>query len=451
MAEIVAASKKEGKEGTKNSKAGDKKDTLKRPNKDDRDKAIEELKAEIKALNDRSTRLKAEKDRIVNSRTGTKPELDAARAIMNALNVERRLLNQEKSQLIIARNESKAKQSQVIEEEKKIKGDLRAKDVGEVDVKIRELEAKQNTTSMPLQEEKKLLKEIANLKASKQGFAQLTTLREARERNKSVMDELMIRSNDNHSKIQEVNSKLTEQREVCDKLTKEKDEIGSKVPDINKELSDIREAIAAKNAEISAVRDAFTEKEKEFQAYFKEQQEKRRAEENERKLARKLEEEAREKEREEEELKKIPYLEEITLCENLEAYLEKLSLSIQDETSVVAKSTSSSGKKDDDEDDVYISKSKKGKKKAAKKVETFKHSISSIDSFGRLSLVPPITMSEVPSALEAVKAKKSFYQTQERGAVPTIKDIQSAEENKAAKKEKKKPDVSLGVDDFPGL
>lgn len=92
---------------------------------------------------------------------------------------------------------------------------MRAKDVGEVDVKIRELEAKQNTTSMPLQEEKKLLKEIANLKASKQGFAQLTTLREARERNKSVMDELMIRSNDNHSKIQEVNSKLTEVRK-CD-------------------------------------------------------------------------------------------------------------------------------------------------------------------------------------------------------------------------------------------
>ena len=85
-----------------------------------------------------------------------------------------------------------------------------------------------------------------------------------------------------------------------------------------------------------------------------------------------------------------------------------------------------------DEDFTVGNFQKRGKKKGganSKKKEVLVHGVDTIDSFAMLNIIPPANIAAVPDTVEKLKEKKAFYQSQERGAVPTIASRLEAERN----------------------
>lgn len=75
-------------------------------------------------------------------------------------------------------------------------------------------------------------------------------------------------------------------------------------------------------------------------------------------------------------------------------------------------------------------------------------------TFTALGIAPPTTVQNVPACIEAVKEKKAFYQSQPRGAVPTLREVAKAEAERAkAQKNTKKGKQSDEVEfpDIPGI
>jgi hypothetical protein len=96
---------------------------------------------------------------------------------------------------------------------------------------------------------------------------------------------------------------------------------------------------------------------------------------------------------------------------------------------------------------------KKSKKRGNQQKETITHGVDTLESFSLLDISPPSTVSTVATAIEALKAKKSYYQGLERGAVESIASKLKAEREKNAaseKKSSKKSVFNLEVD-FPDL
>ena len=190
------------------------------------------------------------------------------------------------------------------------------------------------------------------------------------------------------------------------------------------------------------------------------------------------------KKQEEEELKKVPYEEEMALCDYLSDFLTKAYLvdgktakkEKEEKSDVVAvKDDPFAGmvarKKKGDEDEIYFGKGKGGKntkssKKSSKsnKAAPFVLNFDLFDQFGLLSLTPPTSLDAVESSVEELKAKKVWFSEQPRGSVPTARDIRKANESKAGKNSSngtsggerkgsngKKSNFSISNDDFVPL
>ena len=108
------------------------------------------------------------------------------------------------------------------------------------------------------------------------------------------------------------------------------------------------------------------------------------------------------------------------------------------------------GGKNGEEDEEYFGKGKGGGKakrnrsnKAAggggggggggKAKQAFTLGVDSFEQFGLLGLTPPTSADAVPRSVEELKARKVWYSQQERGSVPTARDIRKENEKSAAK------------------
>jgi hypothetical protein len=169
-------------------------------------------------------------------------------------------------------------------------------------------------------------------------------------------------------------------------------------------------------------------------------------------------------------LKRIPYEDEMNLCDYLVSYLETLLPStaaspssaevISASASGNASSSSFDGmkvlvRKEEEYSTVAVQK-KKGKKKSGNSHrDIISHGVDTLESFSLLDIAPPSSVTNVPTAIEALRAKKATYQGLERGAVETLASKQRAErEKKSAEESKKKPkgaSVFNLEQDFPDL
>lgn len=150
-------------------------------------------------------------------------------------------------------------------------------------------------------------------------------------------------------------------------------------------------------------------------------------------------------------MKKIPYEEEMALCDYLADYLTKTYLTDK-KASKDEKKTEVIAVKDDPfagfkpmkrEEAVFFRKDGKGKKprqrhakkeKKMNKATPFNLNIDSFEQFGLLNLTPPTKLDMVESSVEELKAKKKWYSEQPRGSVPTATEIRKAKEKEAGGK-----------------
>eukprot|EP00542_Grammatophora_oceanica_P017081 CAMPEP_0194046970 /NCGR_PEP_ID=MMETSP0009_2-20130614/23231_1 /TAXON_ID=210454 /ORGANISM="Grammatophora oceanica, Strain CCMP 410" /LENGTH=551 /DNA_ID=CAMNT_0038692461 /DNA_START=20 /DNA_END=1675 /DNA_ORIENTATION=+ len=439
-----------------------------RPDKVAHEKELDELNAEFEKAKTEREAVQAEIEQKLNANKGG--EMGKQRDILQGLRKEKGRLIEEKK-VIRSKLDSLRTEADKLVKEKRDTGKSVGKfnSVADIDAEIKKLTRKQETTSMSLSQEKKLIQEINVLKKSKDLVADLkskdSSLDSVKEQRKIIATQIGAKDSEidavqkeievHQGKIKALSDKETDKREVLNALFTKRDELRKAIGEIIKKKDAIRDTFRQVN------NDWFN-----YQRAIRAQKKMRYEEE---KKAREEAEAEWRKKKEEEEAKKIPYEAEQALCDHLADYLTRTYLQDAEEekkkaeeAALAKKNASIVAVKDDpfagmtamkkkDEDGQYFGKGK-GKKKRnrpskEKKVtasSTFTLSVDSFEQFGLLQLDPPVKIEQVPKSVEELKAKKKWYSEQPRGSVPTATEIRKANEKAAAKLRQKSKSGSSG-------
>jgi chromosome segregation ATPase len=445
---------------------------VEKPDKIAHDKELEEFAAEVKAIQDERQGVQ---DKIDGKTTGggTKNnEISAERDALAKLRAQKGNLIDEKKKLLLKLDAIKAQGDKIAKDRKDTRANIKFSKVEDIDKELARLKKKQETTSMSLSEEKKILKEI-DLEGVKEQRKNLTSQVALMDKD---IDAVQSQINEKMATIKALTEKESGKRDALKELFAKRDDLRKQMNDVYKKRDDARAAFRVKNdAWYTYKRAVAAQKKMEYEA------EKKRREE---------EQAAWLKMKEEEEAKKIPYEEEQNLCEYLAEYLTRTYLADKDaeakKTANEANVKKSAGilplkedpfakfqpvKKADDEEYFGKGKGKKKRDRSKKKEEKaisgpLTLNVDSFEQFALIGLTPPTTLEQVSSTVEQLKARKIWYSEQPRGSVPTATEIRKASEKAASKlrsnnttdngnssgTSKTKSDTfSLSVDDFVPL
>lgn len=213
---------------------------------------------------------------------------------MKTLMAERSRLMAERTEITSRRDASRDKFNALVNSEKAMRTDLKFASVEAIDGQIRELERKQARTTMTLNEEKKLVKDIHSLQMSKKSVGALAELKANVEREKAARMELDRRITEKNVELKSVNDRMTAQRAVLDALNKDSTE-KDVIPALRREQTEAREQAEAKYNSIKALRAEFKKKEDVWNVFQAELAAKRKEQRQKELEAKAIEDEARRK------------------------------------------------------------------------------------------------------------------------------------------------------------
>jgi uncharacterized coiled-coil DUF342 family protein len=450
---------------------------VEKPNKDAHDKELAELTAQVDALKDERVELQQKIDAQMDSARGS--EIGQKRDAVQELRAKKGALINEKKAIRAKLDALKDQGDRLVKDRKDTRSNVRFGSVQEIDAELQKLQRRQETTSMSLGDEKKLIKEMDALKASKKLVADLKTkessLDDVKEQRKAIsaqisakdkeIDAVQVEIDQISEVIKSMSDKETDKRDGMKTLFTERDELRKKVNDKLKEKDAVRAEYREKNdAWFNYQRAVRAQKQIQF-----EEEKKKRAEEKAEWEKKKLEEEE----------KKIPYEEEMALCDYLADYLSRTYLgeggsdkhTVEKKDEVVAvkedqfAGVKPVGKKVEEEED-YFGKGKGKKKRNRNKQDKkaagpFTLNVDTFEQFGLLNLNPPTSVDQVEKSVEDLRAKKKWFSEQPRGSVPTATEIRKANERSAMKLKSKttepsstpktKKDANFSLDDFAPL
>lgn len=426
-----------------------------RPDKDAHDKELEEISNEIKALEEERQKVQAAIDAKKNSGKGS--EISLERDALAKFRAQKGALIDEKKQFVAKLEAIKTQGDKIAKDRKDTRANVKFQKVEEIDAEIAKLKKAQETTSMSLAAEKKILKEIDQLQASKALVATLkskdTDLDDVKEQRKLItaqiaakdkeIDEVQVQITQKMNRVNELNEKETGKRDAIKELITKRDDLRKQINDLFKKKDASRATFRDKNNDWFNYKRAIdAQKKMEYEAEKKIRDEEHAA------YLKKLEEE---------EAKKIPYEEEQNLCDYLAEYLTRTYLT--DKEAEAKKAAEEAEKKkaagfvaptDDpfakfkpvqkDADVEYFGKGKGKKKRDRVKKKEEKAvagpltlNMDSFEQFALVGLTPPTTIDQVAKTVEDLKARKVWYSEQPRGSVPTAIEIRKANEKAAAK------------------
>ena len=317
---------------------------------------------------------------------------------------------------------------------------MKFRSVEEIDAEMSRLNKLQSTTSMSLGEEKKLVKELESLRGQKKKMSALGAsegqIKNDKDERTRVQGLLKVKRDE----FTECLGRLTAQREVCDAVqAKENGGEGGKkglIPTLHDERNVFWKKKTEAITQIKAIREQVKEKWDEFKAARKEWDAYMDEERKVREAERKAQKEEWEKKREEEEAKKIPFEEEMALCDYLANYLKSTFLTEKEAggaaAAVAAAAPSASFehdgmtlqafKREDEEEERWVGGGKKKKERkpagaeggGKKKNSSLTHSPELLASFALLKLDAPSKKEGVEAAVVALKEKKEWYSVQPR-------------------------------------
>lgn len=467
--------------------------SVNKPDKEEHDKGILEVDAAI-------DKLRAEKDKVqerieVFMTSLKSTEMGKERSALQELKREKKALIDDKKSIRDRLSKVKNTTDKLSRDQKQAKQGVKFTSVKDIEDEIRRLERRQQTTSMSLGEEKKLIKEIQQLNASKSIVSQLkakeTNIQDVWDQRKALNAELVAKDKE----IDAVQELITRKNTAMDAINAKESDNKDNKQKLFDERDVLKEAIDAKFKEKDALRSDFREANNNWYNFKRALGAQRRIRNEEEKKERETREKEWLKQKEEEELKKVPYEEEMALCDYLADFLTKTYLTDPKKNShqvgledkkkdviVPVKDDPFAGfkpmKKNEDEVFLQMGKGKKPRQRQSKKEKKsgagktpFTLNLDTFDQFGLLSLVPPTSLDGVAASVEQLRAKKKWYSEQERGAVKTATDIRKANAKKgvvdstssggggsgsgaSVKQSKKKGDkgtFSLSEDDFAPL
>lgn len=430
---------------------------IERPSKDAQNAAITAIDAEIDSLREERKVVQTKIDEAMGKQKNT--PIGRERDALNKLKNRKGLMIEQKRQIRARLEIVKMKADQLIGQQKNARSTMKFTNLADIEKEINRLQRKQETCSMSLSDEKKLIKDIEMLQASRRTAEELKSkqgdLDTIKDDRKAIQADLNAKDKEIDSIQKEIDAqskilkdlvdKQSSQRGTVDELVKQRDAVKGKIDDKFKEKN--------------ALRTEFREKTNDWYHNQRAIKAQRQMQYEEEKKRREEEKAAWLKKKEEEELAKTPFEEEMALCDYLADYLTKTYLTdSQEEEAKKAKEAEEKAKADvvavkDDpfagfkavskkaEDEVnYFGKGKGKKKLKAKKsskAPTFSISLDLFDQFGLITLNPPTSLDGVAASVDELKAKKQWYSEQPRGSVPTAKDIRKANAEAAAKSQSK--------------
>lgn len=415
-----------------------------KPDKISHDEEVEAINSAIDELKEKKNEIQQKIEEALNggrSSVGGK-EREALRELRSKKGALIEEKKEMRSRLLLAQKTADS----LMNDRKAAKANLRFSDLSSIEGEIEKLKNRQETTSMTLSDEKRLIKEIEGLQASK-GLLEVLKGKDAgidsaKEQRKNISVDI----NAKDKEIDAVQAEIDVKQKLVDALKDSESEARKNLTGLKNEREALKKKIGEKIKERNDIRDAFREANDKWYDY-------QRALKAQKKL--KYEEEKKKREEEwvakqaaiaAEEAKKIPYEEEMILCDYLANYLSKTYLGGEKENNqkkkddvVAVKDDPFAGfsplKKCDDEVFLKMGKDKKSRARSSKKkaVPVFKLNVDSFEQFGLLGLTPPTNIDSVPNSVEELKAKKQWYSEQERGSVPTALEIRKANEKAAQK------------------
>lgn len=415
---------------------------VEKPDKDAHEAKLNELNAQFE-------KLKKDKDAVqkkieATMTQGKNTEIGKAKDAMVVLRQKKGKLIDEKRAIRSELEVLKQVGDKLVKDKKDAKSSVRFNSIEEIDAEIKKLQRRQETTSMSLTDEKKLIKEMDALMSSKDKVKDMkskdASLDGVKKQRGDIMDSIKAKDKEIDAvtkemdtvgaKIKALSEKETDKRSLLDGLFKERDGYKKEISVVLKEKDTMRDDYREQN-------NAWWNSQRAVKAQRQMQYE-------EEKKAREAEKTAYLKKKEEEELKKIPYEEEMALCDYLAEYLERTYLNGESsESKVSAKKEEVVAVKDDpfagmtaavkktDEEFFSKGKGKKKKRQRAKKATAtapFTLSVDSFEQFGSIGLNPPTKLAEVENSVKELREKKEWYSKQPRGSVLTAKDIRKNNE-----------------------
>eukprot|EP00899_Mesostigma_viride_P022382 jgi/Mesvir1/3328/Mv13713-RA.1 len=409
---------------------------LDRPSRELLEEQCLKLEAEIEK---NQQRINAIKEIIAGRRQGKRAvsaEMQMARNRLADLKAQFRLKVEEKNAIRAELQQADAARNQMRAEAKTMKDKLPFVSVEEIDNEVSKLEYKIAHTSLPLQEEKKIVSQIKELRKSREFVKDYHDRREKIQTDEGARVALTEQIKAKDAEINAVKEQEQEQRMVCEAIREREEAAAADIPTLEKErdecyakIQQIREARSALRKEFKEKEDEWRERENEWWVQQREEKQRRYEAAVEQRKAREEQRKAREAEYAVE-----PYTDEILACEQLITYVQKFvtedgnagegSGDAPGDTSVAAKGGLDHAqgfgarlvrKAEKDED--YFSGTKKGgkkskgedKKKAAKGAEKIVHSLDALQSFQNVKVTPPTSAASVPDKVAELKARIAHY------------------------------------------
>lgn len=422
---------------------------VERPSKDNHEAELASISEEVEVMKVKRQEIQSKIDVVMDSNR-TSP-LSKERDALSRLRSQKGALITEKKAIRARLDATRNQSERLFEGQKAAKQGVRFTSVAEIDAELKKLQRRQETTSMSLSEEKRLIKEMDALAASKKTVAHLKTnelnLEQVKEQRKLIAVEIAAKDKEidavqveievQQTKIKSMSEKETDSRSKIQGLLSERDTIRSEINDKLKEKDKARQIFREAN-------NAWYDNQRAVRAQRKMQYEEER-------LQKEEERAAFLKAKEEEELKKIPYEEEQLLCDYLADYLTKTHLtdpaqakaeSKKKEEVIAVKDDPFAGfkpmSKKTDEIFLKMGTGKKPRNRQAKKEKKkvsapFTLNLDTFEQFGLLQLTPPTSLDAVQASVDELREKKKWYSEQPRGSVPTANDIRKASEAKSRK------------------
>jgi len=421
---------------------------VEKPIKETHDEEVEAINTAINTLKESKNEIQKQIELAING--GRDSASGQEREALKALRAQKGALINEKKAMRARLDLAKKAADGLMNEKKSARANVRFSDVKSADEEIKKLKNRQETTSMSLADEKRLLKEIDALQASKEILAGLKDtdagIDNAKEQRKLISAEM----NAKDKEIDAVQVDITEKQAIVEAFKETENEARNNLTVLKGKREEIRKEIGDKIAERNQIRDTFREANDKWYDYQRAIKAQKKMKYEEEKKKREDEKAAWIAAKEAEEAKKIPYEEEMYLCTFLADYLTKTYLTDKKKPAEGAKASEDviavkddpfagmkPRTKNDDEIFLKMGPGKKPRKRESKnkkkQIPVFKLNVDSFEQFGVLGLTPPTNLEAVKKSVEDLKAKKEWYSKQERGSVPTVSETRKANEKAAQK------------------
>ncbi|KAF1331306.1 hypothetical protein FI667_g4522, partial [Globisporangium splendens] len=429
---------------------------LPKPDKAAHDAEIAKIDAEIKKLQARTNVIRAELEAVKSGRGKYGEQIKAAKAVYNELRAQKDNLIQQRNQITAKLKSVQTLKDATVQNQRTLRSALKFSTEEEFDKEIASLRHQQETRSMTLVEEKRIIKEIEALQQQKLQVSKFSDEKGAVDKHNDSIKDIRAQQTAKNLEIDAVQEKLSAQKLVLDELYKlnEEENKQDKFPVLANERTEIKKKLDEKFTALKELRNAFREENNKYYqnirlVRFKKDLERKKEEE-----AKKAEYEAKLADYEKEMAKIHPYQDEIDLSTALISFLENtFAKELKDEEAAKKEAAAASAapveldglkplQRKDEDFMSFGGGKKKGKKtgpgKKSKKEAKISFPLAQLDAFTSVGVVPPSTVGALSETLTAIKEKKEWFAAQTSRPKPVVEEAAAVPAEAASPKKAKK-------------